>query len=255
MAKSIKPENQREDVVTGIVNCDSGSLSVSYDHMDESILLHGAEQGSVRLERGYQKQSGRNKVLLSVSSDDPKISFNSLKALRANFDHLIAIDTSTTHEDGVRISATIAYCVPNPLSSYRAEIPFIHLCGYVMVNVKEGVNPETLGWYLILSNHVSKGSQKNLRIGVVVDSEFGKISKINSRESPYYAGNFLPSNATLIYAADAAADTLPNQMLRMCDKTSKVARAHFAKRVIELRSLKSADPNCDGYAYFRAKSA
>lgn len=81
-------------------------------------------------------------------------------------------------------------------------------------------NPETLGWCLLIQE-LTGGSvyRKSPSIGIVVDSELGRLKEINARQAPIRSELSLPSNVTLIYGADAAADTAVNHLIRIADRT------------------------------------
>jgi hypothetical protein len=61
--------------------------------------------------------------------------------------------------------------------------------------------------------------QRNHRIALVVDSELGSHSDINSRKIGYYVHHKLPPQLTIGYSsADVDNETLGGKMIRMCDQ-------------------------------------
>jgi hypothetical protein len=82
------------------------------------------------------------------------------------------------------------------------------------------------------------------RVGLVVDSELGKIEKINNGILPYIGSFLLPSHIKLLYASDAASDTLQNQMIKYCHRAALSAK----KAIIDsVDSIPWNDcPFCDG---------
>lgn len=58
------------------------------------------------------------------------------------------------------------------------------------------------------------------RIGIVIDSHLRDLPRIEARDIPLLDDFFLPEWATLIYASDAASDSIPNILLRNSDKSA-----------------------------------
>lgn len=247
-----KPRIERiQGVTAGMVS----KITVTYDPSEGTIRIHELDPDSVTVSRSYNRESGKEKVTTAIKPRREDVSFDIWRELKASYDYLLAVDTNTTESHGMKISVTTAYVVPKRLSELTSEVHFVPLCGYVAVNVKSSVNPETFGWHLIIKNHLGRSLENKGRVGVIVDSELDRLPNINSRMAPYYGKYFLPHNATLIYASDATADQLPNQMIRYCDKAATDAMGKILKRPEQLRGLPSDDPNCDGYSWFQTKSA
>jgi hypothetical protein len=173
--------------------------------------------------------------------------------LKQNYDFLIAVDTNTEVVDGTRLSTCFSYVVPRKLAEHDDKVLFVPLCGYVFINVREFINPELLGWHLILKNHVETVPAKIARVGMIVDSNLGNLPKINQRGMPYLLEHKLPAHVTLIYASDAMTDTLPNQMLRYCDKAAEQASNQLRCNMKALKELSNGERMCDGYARFSAR--
>ncbi|MGE8618583.1 MAG: hypothetical protein ACN6O0_12240, partial [Achromobacter spanius] len=85
------------------------------------------------------------------------------------------------------------------------------------------MNPERIGWHIILSHHIYPHYRKSHgALSIVTDSELGNHPKINSREQAYYGDWMLPDYATLMYASDKDSSSLPGQMLRYCDRMGRL---------------------------------
>lgn len=201
----------------------SSSVKMTIDPFKNSIKLHEVDYENLKLKRTYERLGKSEKVLLSINHHKDEIFFNPLDALKSQYQHLIAIDTNTINIENKIYGVTVAYAVPKELKFYENnEIPYIPLCAYVLVDIAEGVNPEKIGWNLVLTRNINPANFRSGNLlGIIVDSELGDHDRINSREIPYYENNILPDYANLIYASDATADSLPNQMIRHCDSTAK----------------------------------
>lgn len=249
-----KSSKTRHDAIMGTVSVGHSYLTVSYDSSDGTLRLHEAEPDSLHLVRSYERASGKDKVLNSMKANDPNVSFDIWPQLKKSFDYLIAVDTNTRTVAGRRLSVAFAYYSPKPLNSMTNEIPFDPLGGFAMLDVKTHINPERLGWHLVLKHHFQDLSAK-FRTGLIVDSELGNLKSINDRHSPYYRDYLLPKGVTMLYASDAASDQLPNQMIRYCDKAAESVFKYFGDDLSGLSHIGSDDDNCAGYAYLKNEQA
>ena len=139
--------------------------------------------------------------------------------IKRNFKQIVAIDTNTRTINGRSISVTCSYYTPNLLSPDQAETDAELLGGFISFDC--GVNPETLGWHLILSKYVNPSLLlTGCRLAIVVDSELGRLESFNSRETPYFDDHVLPDHIQFIYASDTDSDSLPGKMIRTCDSVA-----------------------------------
>ena len=120
-----KSDKKRRDWVYGTVNVTDGHLTVHYDPLRDAIDIEGAEPGSTRTDTSYPRSSGKPKIVTSVPTFGSS-PFTAAKALLA-YDRVIAVDTNTHIVDGVRWGVCSSYYVPEPLSHYRGEIPWLPL--------------------------------------------------------------------------------------------------------------------------------
>jgi hypothetical protein len=149
----------------------------------------------------------------------------------------------------MKISATVIYQVPGLLKDHIHALPLVYLCSYLVTGVKEGVNPEIIGWHLFLNNKIEIDHFKNQRrLGVVVDSELAKLDAINMRKSPYYKNYFLPKFATLIYAtADSGKENISNQLLSYCDKSAVMILEHIQSNQPKIPNPKNGNEDFLGF--------
>ena len=208
----------RQDQVFGVVNVgEDHTLTVHYDPQTDEIEIVGAERGSTRTERNYERKSGKPKVVTSIPSDG-KTPFTAKQALLA-YDWVIAVDTNTRMLFGKRCGVCVSYFTPTPPAKCGSDgIPFICLAAYLMVGIREEVNPEKIGWHLLITKHLDISRSPDQRIAIVVDSELGSHRDMNARRKSYYRDRMLPAQITMVYASsDNDNETLGGKMIRMCD--------------------------------------
>ena len=83
-------------------------------------------------------------------------------------------------------------------------------------------NPELYGWRRFIEFvQTTKQYNPEHRYGLVVDSEFSKISGFNSRNMAIHSNFYLPANWVLIYAtSDSGKESIFNKLLAESDKAS-----------------------------------
>ena len=167
----------RQDQVYGTVNVgEDQMLTMNYYPQSDEIEIVGAEKGSTRIERNYERDSGKPKVVSSIPSDG-KTFFTAERALFA-YDSVIAVDTNTRIIFGRRCGVCVSYFTPQPPAKCDSSgVPFICLAAYLIAGIREGVNPEQIGWHLILTKHLNSSRMPHQRIAMVVDSELGGPSR------------------------------------------------------------------------------
>lgn len=252
MGKKSRQERPRKDYIYATTKGEVSHLTVHYDPVQDRVTIADADPDTARLETSYERpSSGKEKVVSSIAAPSSGASFSTFTTLKDSFDYLIAIDTNTKKIGDHQLSVCASYLIEQPLKSYVREVPFVGGPCYAMLDVNEAVNPERLGWHLIIKNHFRAPS--DVRIGVIVDCELGEHQGMNSGAVPYYEGYFLPDNISLIYASDASNDSLVNQMIRYCDKLAARAISEISGKIDDLKKARSRDDNCAAYAYFMPK--
>jgi hypothetical protein len=234
----------RQDQVFGVVNVgEDRTLTVHYDPHTDEIEIVGAEKGSTRTERNYERNSGKAKVVSSIPSNG-KTSFTANRALLA-YDWVIAVDTNTRMLFGKRCGVCVSYFTPKPPAKCDSDgVPFICLAAYLIVGIREEVNPEQIGWHLTLTKHVKSSQTPGQRIAIVVDSELGSHREINDRKKGYYSNNMLPAQITMVYASsDADNETLGGKMIQMCDCMATKVFDELETKSIPAPEKKTEDEN------------
>jgi hypothetical protein len=126
-----------------------------------------------------------------------------------------AIDTNTKEifSQTAHVSA-VTVCSTDGMEEYFPVLAII------FGKTKE--NPELYGWrkFIEFVQAANQYSPEH-RYGLIVDSEFSKISEFNSRNSPIHGNFYLPPNWILIYAtSDSGKESIINKLLAKSDKAS-----------------------------------
>ncbi|NTU49664.1 MAG: hypothetical protein HGA87_01995 [Desulfobulbaceae bacterium] len=249
-----KPKKRNETITATTVVTDS--ISVDYDPSTDSLIFNEADTATVKSQVTYTRVSGKEKVLTVSPRREKAASFNQTRNLKASVDYLCAIDTNTKVINNVKVSVSVIYQVPGILKNHTRDIPLIYLCSYLITGVKEGVNPEVIGWHLFLNNKIQLDHFKNQRrLGLVVDSELAKLDAINAIKVPYYKNYFLPKFVTLIYAStDSGKENIANQLLSYCDKGAGMVLEHVQRNQLIIPNLKNGNEDFSGFCEIRNKS-
>jgi hypothetical protein len=234
----------RQDQVYGTVNVgEDRTLTLNYYPQTDEVEIVDAEKGSTRIERNYGRNSGKPKVVSSIPSDG-KIFFTAERALFA-YDSVIAVDTNSRMIFGKQCGVCVSYFTPQPPAKCDSNgVPFICLAAYLIVGIRKEVNPEQIGWHLILTKHLNSSRTPDQRIAIVVDSELGSHREINERKKSYYMNNILPAQLTLVYASsDVDNETLGGKMIRMCDGMATKVFDELETKTIPAPRKKTEDEN------------
>ncbi|WP_156803869.1 hypothetical protein [Alishewanella aestuarii] len=240
----------RSEIITFETKGTVSKITVVYDSVHGVFHFPEAEPKSLFLERSYQRNSGKPKVLTSMAARSNNASFDPDKFLQNNYDYAISIDTNTKQYKGHKISICTCYHVPKRLSAYGSDIPFSHLVSYVILSPIDGVNPEQIGWSLVIENNIRPAKNPS-RIAVIVDSEKDALPNYNLREKPYFAEYYLPDNTTMHYASDKDRDSLAGQMLKMCHNAANQLHNYMLVNELSMPLLQNA---CEYHkGYFRVR--
>jgi len=199
-------------------------LTVTDDLDQDSAWIHELDPESVSVIRGYRKSSGKEKIVSSVRVMTENPPLKPWRAIKSQYSYAVAVDTSTDIVGERRLSATFIRAIPKALAECRdgEEIPCVTLGAYLILDVIDGVNPECVGWDFVIAKHVLPGKfSASDRVALIVDSELGKLARLNARKEPYYMGKTLPPLVSLVYASDGSADAVPNALIRQCDRGAK----------------------------------
>lgn len=194
-----------------------------YDSNGERVIPTHAEIGD-----GYNRKSGKLKVINLVKTNGARIDLNPNAALK-QFDWLFAIDTNTRKHDnsviGISCSILAEVSIREPtmgpgIANQEWAAKVVPQAAFVFRN--PGVNPEIVGWEELI-NRIRQSSKfvSGKKVGIIVDSELNLIGPINRREAPILSDHYLPEGFELLYASsDVGAGYPHNKLLRICDRTS-----------------------------------
>lgn len=216
-------------------------LTISYDPVTGVPTIHELAPESLRSQISYEKLNGKAKVIYSIPVEDfSALNSSHLDQLKKQFDYLIAVDTNTINKpdrtQGCRISVCASSAIAEPLAAVSSDVVLHPVAAYLILDPGPIVNPEPLGWHLIISQLSLVPALNSKRIGIIVDSELGMHVEINAREKPYYGEHILPANMTLIYASSDKPEIFANQMLKHCDAMAERGIEVFMKSAPSLMS-------------------
>lgn len=170
----------------------------------------------------YYERSRKRKILNAFyfANEDPPANIH--WAL-SRYDHFYACDTNTWTFAGIgRVSATTILHgrfgpVTSDFSGGDYELAY--------VSVAENVvgNPELCALSHLVARVESELSRPpRKKIGIIVDTELGRLKHINARRISICDQDYLPAGYELVYASDSSGTTeyFPNQMIRECDTNS-----------------------------------
>jgi len=202
-----------------VVNVNAATGEVSF----------GGEMTNVYSEVNYDRQKGP-KVLSRVPQQHDQISFDAGPALKKNFDFVCAVDTNTRVIQGKKVSVVAVVTLRSITLPERDGLKsyWQHAVPFCLEYVELRSNPENFGWMAALEKLKKHGLiQAGMRVGMIVDSDLGKLKSYNQRKEPVDLGDFLPEGVQLIYAtADGGKESIVNVTLGLADT---VASQIFAK--------------------------
>lgn len=143
--------------------------------------------------------------------------------LLLQYNHLFAIDTNTVNfrDIGAMSFTTVYKGVMKDLGEAHGHMSGETIFQDYRLNVPG--NPEVSAWHVLISRIQEFNPKLTGRIGIIVDSELGKIKDINFRRAPLIDDFYLPPNFELIYASDGSGkeEYFSNKLLAVCDANSK----------------------------------
>lgn len=131
--------------------------------------------------------------------------------------HVVVIDGNEREISGRRVTvvATIrARCEPGSgyIEHYVSDAFEFH---------ELDLNADLVAIRIICSEFEKlRKSNESFEVAFVIDSDLGKFRDFRARTIPIYEDWFLPDWAHLVFASDAAADSLVNKLLRLAHSTS-----------------------------------
>jgi len=242
------PLTNRVDSVYATVNIQSDCLlTLNYDFQTDQLEIVGADPGSSRTERRYERSSGKPKVVSSIPSGGRVPSMRSRRSTPST--GLLPLIQTVSRLETLGMGCAFR-TTPKCPSGFVGNIVYRPLGAFLIAGIAEAVNPERIGWFLTIKHHLAAHQAHMGRIAVVVDSELGLHRAINSREVGYYEGHLMPDNITMVYASsDKDKETMQGVMLRACDRNSRRILGEFrSPGALPVLSPNSGDKNFAAFA-------
>ncbi|WP_429044627.1 hypothetical protein [Aeromonas veronii] len=249
-------KKERDESFTFLTGKDTSHITLTYDHDRDRFYIPQMNPQTLKAERGYSRDSNKKKILNSIQGVSNYAYFNVNSALINEYEFLISIDTNGKTIKGNKICVCTCYYVPGYLRNHKDGVPFNHLCSYLIKNPENNLNPERLGWYIVLSRNIKYHEFKvNDKMAVIVDSEKDLLPKINSRQVPIFKEISLHNNVFLSYSSDKDTDTLPGQMIKMCHVTAGSILREIEKDTSILNRNFTPLECCEGFIEIKLKNA
>ncbi|MEL4340061.1 hypothetical protein AAEH92_04995 [Shewanella xiamenensis] len=249
-------KKSRKEMFTFTTKEHVSEINFIYDKERDIFILPEADPNSIRVERSYERNSGKPKILSSVQAHRNFAALDVDTMLTKEYNYLISIDTNSREYDGKNLSICTCYQVPGKLDKFIDGVPFHHLISYVIVNPSKDINPEIIGWHLVIEKQIKVPFDNGKGVmAIVVDSEKDLLSKFNSGELPYFKDHYLPSQLKFCYASDKDKDTLSGQMLKMCHNVSNQVFRHIQTERKTIPLLTNGNGFCDGYLVVKGTNA
>jgi hypothetical protein len=159
----------------------------------------------------YYDRLKKPKVLFDIPSEPFHLSLVESGNLK-KYNFIYAIDTNSKVVNSTLLTVCcVAQC--DRINKY-CDIK----CLFAVKN--DGSVTEKIAWVeLIQSILKDKNYKSDFVIGIIVDSDYGNISKYNKRELPLINGYYLPPSFELIYAStDSGRENFVNQLISECDR-------------------------------------
>ncbi|WP_133151282.1 hypothetical protein [Vibrio breoganii] len=230
----------------------------AYDPLRDGLIIPEADPSTIRVERSYERASGKPKVLSSVQGHSDFAAFDVDTMLLEEYDYIISVDTNSREYNGQKISICTCYQVPGKVLQHVGTdgVPFVHLGSFIIVNPQPHINPELIGWHLVITNFLRLPFDTGKEmLAFIVDSEKDSLPEFNKRIKPYFKSSYLHHQVKLCYASDKDKDTLAGQMLKMCHNTSNQIFRQIQNEKTALPKLTNGSDFCDGFVQVTSTNA
>ncbi len=199
----------------------------------------------------YKKTGGRHKIN-RLSLDNDKLFIDSHNVLQSSFDLIYAVDTNTKLINDTPVSvACVVLCKLMRLENERrtlAQIAPVHCFEFRNIKGKR----ENFVWKYAIEGIIRNPAyHEKLRACLIVDADWGNLSRFNSRQKPIFEDFYLPLGFTLVYAY-ARSDRqkhLPNILISLCDKEAHALMSYIEQNFHDTSNLVDADGAF--YSHFR----
>lgn len=226
------------------------SFSVSADGTFRFLDANGnsLQPEKTKLERIYERAKGPKVLSRLPISSLASITLDPNLAL-LKYDTIYALDTNTKKAHGQDVSIA-AFVIGKWMQRFPSiQFGFSRMAALEFHNVD--CHPDLLALkHLVLQMQGENFRQKAGRIAIILDSNLGIFSEIASRQLPILDDCYFPEFADLIYASDAASDSIVNLLLQAADREANaLLREIEADADISTMQAEKADHS----SYFRVR--
>lgn len=200
------------EAINGLRISESGLFSLQF-------VGNTKQPAAAHLETTYER-IGKHPKVVHYTPLDPAAPWVNPNLVLERFDLLLAIDTNTISNSNGSISLAVVVkgkyqmVGENRLAQWEPihAIEFHNIIGQA----------ENIGWRSLIESIIATPEYNGLAsVGILVDSDLGKIKEFNSRKLPIESDFFLPPRFELLYAtADTGSEFVANLMLSRADKVS-----------------------------------
>ncbi|WP_305967373.1 hypothetical protein [Marinobacter salsuginis] len=197
-------------------------------------------------ETRYDRDSGKPKIVSRTAGNEGFVHLDPLRNIVSNYDVITCADTNRFLFKNKEVCVCASVRSTSEIYDLVENAKFESLEFSVFFDVKGEINPETIGWHLLITEIFPKYPDlAGKKICLVVDSDLGLLDEINRREKPYYDNFFLPENVDLAYASSDSSGNALNSLIKMCDRISNEICEDVEKGNITLNGF----PNIQGDSY------
>lgn len=194
-------------------------IFVSYDKCQFIISDEAGNPYDTGLQSMTRFYQGERKKRVVAKATHLQYMTNEVGSWSDNFDFVFAVDTNTHLQkcEGFFCSAAMVYYGDiKRISDYERNMickPFMIIDWYHSSKIKI----ETVTWMELIKK-LQEIIPKDKKVGIVIDSELGKLEGYNNHTTPIFEQWFLPENYTFMYATADSNDEWCNKMIKQCDK-------------------------------------
>jgi len=235
-----------KDIEISCINIDKDRKLILKDEHGNVI-----EPSCITVGDSYFRSSKPPKILRQLNADPTDIRLDTKQLLR-NQNATLVVDTGYQDFEGLRLCVSASIFISYEMKETRRMANFSPQANLVFCLLRDGENPERLGWWDIIERYTKSPFHTiNDSYGLVVDSDLRDLSNINKRTAKVWNQNYLPANFQILYAsADVGLESYINKAIRLCDKRAKRALTDIL-RVLRGASLGEMKRILERKGYFK----
>jgi hypothetical protein len=216
-------------------------IGITHDNQIE-VIQDGRviQPKEARVEATYERIKGP-KILTRASLEVASLALSPNRALE-KYDLLYAVDTNTRIIRGERVSVGCIVLAQCELCPPLVQVTMRPMNWLELRNVSGP--PENLVWADFIGRvMLNPAYDIRLQIGIVVDSDLGRLPEYNARTAPICDGFFLPANVEFIYASSERSEHeyVPNLLMSIADKQAAHLLREIEAELAQLGELRPAE--------------